>query len=125
MLKWVLKMLPLEAVCVLKYKLMNAYTIRILILHLIIASIYLSITSYMFVISKQPDPVGAGLRQWFFMVMHLIITIIVFLILLGKTTNKRLVKRKFLINCLVITFIIIISILFSNPFWQWLWSMRK
>lgn len=104
---------------------MNAYTIRVLIMHLVIASIYLSITSYLFVISKQPDPIGAGLRQWFFMVTHLSITIIVFLILLGRATNKQLVKKKFLINCLVISSIIIISILFSDPLWEWLWSMRK
>jgi hypothetical protein len=103
---------------------MNAYALRILVLHLTIALIYLSITSYVFVISKQPNPVGTGLRQWFFMFMHLIITIIVFSILLAKATNKPLVKKKFLINCLIVISIIIVSTLFSNPFWEWLWALR-
>lgn len=47
---------------------MQLYALKVFFLHLIVATVYLTAICYEFVIEKDPNPIGAGLKT---MGMHL------------------------------------------------------
>ena len=100
------------------------YSVKVFTLHLVIALLYMGIASYGFVVAKDHNPIGVGLQQWLFILLHLLITTTVMAFLWAKNTNKRVGRNKFLLNIGAIVLWIGIMLIFSNAIWRWLWSFR-
>src|SRR5690242_6798245 len=49
------------------------------ILNALIAFLYLLLTCIIFIIEKDPDPIGTGLRQWAAIILHFIFLILFYL----------------------------------------------
>jgi len=103
---------------------MKLYTLKVFILHLSIIITYLAVTSYLFVVAKDPDPIGTGLKQWVCMILHLIITLFIMKTRWSKSSDKNLAKKKFWVNFVIIIVLIITNLQLSNFLWEWLWSIR-
>ncbi len=103
---------------------MQSYCIKIFILHFVIALTYMVITSYEFVVYKVPDPIGTGLQQWACFFFHLTITLIIMSLYWGKAKNKKIAKKKFWINFLILMLIIALVSAIDEPLWKWLWKLR-
>jgi hypothetical protein len=103
---------------------MKAYSLKTFLLHGAIVTIYFAVTSYLFVVGKDPNPIGAGLQQWLCVFLHVTITLFVMLTLLGKATDKKLATRKVVLHTVAIILAVSLYLLFSNPIWDWLWSLR-
>lgn len=96
---------------------MIGYCIKRFVLHFVVAIFYLGVTSYWFV-TKGFNPIKSGLQQDLLMLIHLI-TASVFPI-----ANKNAIKRKHLLNFMIVILIIITYLALSNWIWNWLWSLR-
>lgn len=103
---------------------MKVYSLKVFLLHLAIALTYTTWNYYYFVVSEFPDPIGTGLRQWFFTFLHLTITLFVTLTVWSKVEDKKWGRSKFLVNLLSIVSIAIIHLFLSNWIWGWLWALR-
>jgi hypothetical protein len=103
---------------------MKVYSVKTLLLHFAIASSYIAATSYLFVISKFPNPVGTGLRQWFFVFLHFTITLLIMLSFLSKATDKRKATLKLLLHLGAILLAVLALFLLSESLSEWLWSQR-
>jgi cation transport ATPase len=104
---------------------MRKYILKIIAIQLSIILLYLGMTSYEFVVSREINPIGVGLQQWALIILHLLITIFVGLYRIHKSKDKKISKKKLLVNLLVIVIIILIYFCFSDIIWHWLWSFRK
>ena len=51
---------------------MDQKIIKISLLQLVIMVVYLTITDYLFVVSKYPNPIGIGIWQWVLFIIHVI-----------------------------------------------------
>jgi len=102
----------------------NYYNVKVFTLHLCIALLYLGITSFEFVVRKDPNPVGVGLQQWLCIVLHILATVTIMAILWTRNTNKRAGRNKFMLNIGAIVLWVGILLIFSNAIWNWLWSLR-
>ena len=103
---------------------MKLYSIKTLLLHFAIATTYVATTSYFFVIAKDPDPIGTGLRQWMCIFLHFNVTLYILLTFLGKATNRKEARKKLWLHLAAVVLIVSLLLLFSNPLWEWLWSQR-
>lgn len=104
---------------------MQLYALKVFFLHLIVATVYLTAICYEFVIEKDPNPIGAGLKQWVCIFLHLMITLIIMAIVWNKANDKNIARKKFFVHFLAVLFIISASLLISDPLWHWLWSRRS
>lgn len=93
------------------------YVIRVFIFHLLVATVYLGITSYWFV-TKGFNPIKTGLQQDLLMLIHLTVATIF------PLPNKNILKKKHIINFSIVLLIIITYFLLSNWIWNWLWQLR-
>lgn len=93
------------------------YWIKNFLLHLLIATSYLSISCYKFIHDKYPDPIGVGIMQWLFFLAHILA--ILFFFLLKKGNRQNLVS-----NLLAVVIVFIIYLLFNNLIWEQLWELR-
>lgn len=103
---------------------MKAYSLKTLVLHLAIAVTYLTVTSYLFVIDRDPNPIGTGLQQGLCFFLHLVITLFIMLTYLGRSTDKKGAGKKVLLHTAAIILVAALYTLFSSPVWEWLWSIR-
>jgi hypothetical protein len=103
---------------------MKVYSIKTLLLHFAIASFYIAATSYLFVISKFPNPIGTGLRQWFCVFLHLTITLFIMLTYLGKAKDKRNATLKLFLHLGAIALVLLAWFIFDDPLSKWLWNQR-
>lgn len=103
---------------------MKVYSIKTFFLHLAIAATYLAFTSSLFVVRRDPNPIGAGLQQWLCIFLHVTITLFVMLTFSGRTADKKGAAQKLLLHIAAIVLAIAPYSLFSNPIWNWLWSLR-
>jgi hypothetical protein len=104
---------------------MRKYVFKIVAIHLGIILIYLSFTSYEFVVSRELNPIGVGLQQWVLVILHFLITGFVGLYVISKSKDKRTAKSKLLIGLASIILIFLIYYCLSEMIWHWLWSFRK
>jgi hypothetical protein len=93
-------------------------------LQLVISLLYLSITSYQFVKSDPPNPIGIGLLQWLLIIVHVLCVTIYYFIKRGTHIDKQATRQIFLMNILGIIIPNGVCLLFSGPIWHWLWSLR-
>lgn len=93
-------------------------------LHLAIALIYLGLTSYEFVILNEANPIGIGIQQWLLIFAHFGITAFVWAFIIKASTDKRLARKKFGIQTLIIFLIVVLNLSLGDPIWTWLWSLR-
>jgi hypothetical protein len=103
---------------------MSTYSLKVLFLHSGIALAYFAVTDFLFVVAKDPNPIGTGLQQWLCIFLHFTITLFVMLTFLGRAADKRLAIKKVLIHTAAIVLVISVSLFLSNPVWDWLWSLR-
>jgi hypothetical protein len=102
---------------------MKSFSIKTLLLHFVIATIYVATTSYFFVIAKDPDPVGTGVRQWLCVFLHFFVTLLI-TIPSKKTVDNSVGWTKTLLHLTFIILIVAVYLLFSSLLWQWLWRLR-
>lgn len=100
------------------------YIIRSIVLHTIIFSTYMAITSYEFVVAKDPEPIGTGLRQWLCIFFHIAITMMIITGSRSKAKNRKISYKSLLIHLLIIILIISVYNLFESPLTRWLWDLR-
>lgn len=93
------------------------YFAKAFFLQLLIVLIYLGISSYKFVVSKQPDPIEVGILQWIFVGMHILCVVIYFLVIKKD-------KQSFGSNLIAMFVIVFIFLALSNIIWEWLWHQR-
>jgi len=93
------------------------FPLKQFLIHLLAALFYLGITSYWFVMGRDPNPIGIGFQQDICMLLHLIIAIVI-------PIRSKYLKRSRTVNFLIVLAIIILYLLLSNWIWNWLWSLR-
>lgn len=98
--------------------------LKTFLLHLVIAATYIAFTSYLFVVRRDPNPIGTGLQQWLCIFLHVTVTLFFMLTLVAKAADKKLAAQKLLIHIAAIILAIAPYSLFSNPIWHWIWSLR-
>jgi len=104
---------------------MRKFILKSIAIQLPIAILYLGLSCYGFVVSQSGDPLQIGLIQWAFMITQFGITGIVGMILLFKSTDKKIGRQKLLIGLLIVFLIMVLYLCFSSIIWHWLWSFRK
>jgi hypothetical protein len=102
---------------------MAKYILKMTGVHLFVMLLYLTATSYEFVASPQPNPVGIGIQQWLLFIIQLVATAIIFGLLPSKMDRSNSSKRlKYNISIVVVLFIF--YLLLDNKISSWLWSLR-
>ena len=101
---------------------MKKYFIRCLILHFSICAAYFLATSYEFVATKQPDPIGIGIQQLLCIFLQVIITLGYFMVIPWRGPDRKQYNTKILINigAIVLAVAVIGSIdeLLSDKLWS-------
>lgn len=103
---------------------MKRYFVRCSILHLAISALYFFATSYEFVVTKQPNPIGVGIQQFLCIFFHVIGTIAYFMIIPWKSGNKKLYNRKLLLNIGAIVLAVAIMATIDAQLSNKLWSLH-
>lgn len=104
---------------------MKKLLVKIFSLHLLVISIYLFVTSYLFITSKDPNPIGIGLLQWILFFLHLMITLLFCLFIPAKGKDKKYENQILVINISAIILWIGVYFILSLKIWELLWSLRK
>jgi uncharacterized membrane protein len=104
---------------------MQKNIIKIVVIQFLIILLYLGLTSYEFVSSRDLNPVGVGFQQWALIIIHFLVTGFIGLYMISKSKNRPTAKKKLMINLASIVVIILIYYCFSESIWHWLWSFRK
>jgi len=104
---------------------MTKWVFKSIGLHLAIAVLYLGLTSYEFVASSYPNPMGVGIQQWLLIFAHIGLTGLVWLIIKHYAKNRKLIRKKMAIQLLIIVGIILLYLCLSGFVDSWLWSFRK
>lgn len=99
--------------------------VTILILHLAIIVFYISITSYFFVVSKDPNPIGSGFQQVLLIILHVGITFFTCAFIWANSKDKKNARRVFIINICAVIFWVVVYITLSEKIDGYLWTLRK
>ena len=103
---------------------MKSITIRISLLQFSIFIIYMLITWYGFVKYPTPDPIATGLQQWACILVHFLVTLVVGIIIIMKTNDRKKASRGLKIALLSLVVCVGIVFLLDKPIWDVLWSLR-
>lgn len=104
---------------------MKKYVIRTTLIQVTITLLYLGACSYWFATSQEGNPIQIGLVEWVFMIAQFGLTGFLGLISISKATDRKIARKKVLVNLLIIIVILSVSLLFDRVLWHWLWSFRK
>lgn len=105
-------------------KTMRVYWVKPFTMQLVISLLYLSITCYQFVKSEPPNPIGTGLRQWLFIILHILCVVIWYFIKKRVHSDRHVARQILLMNILGIIIPFSVYLLFNGAIWKWLWSIR-
>jgi hypothetical protein len=86
----------------------------------IVALIYIIVTSTMFVMRRNPDPIGIGYLQWVAILAHLVLLILFYAASAKRPGNWR--KFGFAIGGLLS--VVVLYFLLNTPVWNLLWRLR-
>lgn len=103
---------------------MKPFIFSVTMIHLVIVTLYVGLTSYIFVISKPPNPIGAGIVQWICIILHFLLTPIVAWLLLRKRDTGNVLTTKVLVNVFAVIFWVALFLSVSVALGRWLWSLR-
>ena len=97
----------------------------IFLFHLLIATGYMSITSWIFVIYPDPDPVATGLQQLLCVVTHFVLTAVICLAMRIRSVDKKEATITLWFNLGAVVFWTIVYLLLSKNLWDYLWTLRS
>jgi hypothetical protein len=103
---------------------MKSFILKVATIHLVIVVLYVSSTSFIFVVSAPANPIGMGLQQWLCIILHFLLTPWISWILLKRSNSGNILTTKILINVLTVIFWVIVFICFSSTLGKWLWRLR-